>query len=47
MRVEGRNAVRELILSGETIDRVLIADGNHDAVINEIISLLKMINLQW
>ena len=41
MRVEGRNAVRELILSGETIDRVLIADGNHDAVINEIISLLK------
>ena len=41
MKVEGRNAVRELILSGETIDRVLIADGNHDAVINEIISLLK------
>lgn len=41
MKVEGRNAVRELVLSDATIDRVIIADGSHDAVMDEIINLLK------
>lgn len=41
MKVEGRNAVRELILNGSTIDKVLIQNNLHDNVIEEIISLLK------
>lgn len=41
MKVEGRNAVRELILSDQTIDKVIIADGSHDVVMQEIITQLK------
>ena len=41
MKVEGRNAVRELILNGATIDKVMIQNNLHDPVINEIIDLLK------
>lgn len=41
MKVEGRNAVRELILNGATIDKVLIQNNLHDSVINEIVNLLK------
>lgn len=41
MKVEGRNAVRELILNGSTIDKVLIQNNLHDNVIEEIIALLK------
>ena len=41
MKVEGRNAVRELILKGSTIDKVLIQNNLKDGVINELIDLLK------
>lgn len=41
MKVEGRNAVRELIKNGSTIDKVLIQNGLHDLVLNEIVDLLK------
>ncbi len=41
MKVEGRNAVRELILNGSTIDKVLIQNNLHDNVIEEIVALLK------
>ena len=41
MKVEGRNAVRELVLKGSTIDKVLIQNNLKDGVINELIDLLK------
>lgn len=41
MKVEGRNAVRELVLNGTTIDRVLIQNNLHDAVITDLIDLCK------
>lgn len=47
MKVEGRNAVRELLHSNQTIDKVLVADGNHDAVMQEIINLLKQKNIKF
>lgn len=41
MKVEGRNAVRELILNGATIDKVLIQNNLKDSVITEIVDLVK------
>ena len=41
MKVEGRNAVRELVLNGTTIDRVLIQNNLHDAVITDLVDLCK------
>ena len=41
MKVEGRNAVRELVLKGSTIDKVLIQNNLKDGVINELVDLLK------
>ena len=41
MKVEGRNAVRELILNGATIDKVIIQNNLKDGVISEIVDLLK------
>ncbi len=41
MKVEGRNAVRELVLNGTTIDRVLIQNNLHDAVISDLVDLCK------
>ena len=41
MKIEGRNAVREAILSGKTIDKVLVRQGSKDKVANEIIDLCK------
>ena len=41
MKVEGKNAVRELILSGKTIDKVIISETAHDQTITELINLLK------
>ena len=41
MKIEGRNAVREAILSGKTIDKVLVRQGSKDKVANDIINLCK------
>ena len=41
MKIEGRNAVREAILSGKTIDKVMIRNGSKDKVVNEIIDMCK------
>lgn len=41
MKVEGRNAVRELVLNGTTIDRVLIQNNLRDAVITDLVDLCK------
>ena len=47
MKVEGRNAVRELILNGATIDKVMIQNNLHDPVINEIIDILKQKKIRF
>ena len=41
MKVEGRNAVRELVNNNATIDKVLIQNNLHDPVLTEIVNLIK------
>ena len=41
MKVEGRNAVEELVKSGKAIDKVLVQDGLRDAQSRAVISLIK------
>lgn len=41
MKIEGRNAVREAVLSGVTIEKVVASKGVHDKVFNDLIILLK------
>ncbi len=41
MKVEGKNAVRELLNTNATIDKVLIYKNANDTATNQIISLLK------
>ena len=47
MKIEGRNAVREAILSNKTIDKVLIRSGSKDKVANEIIDLCKKCKIKF
>ena len=41
MKIEGRNAVREAIVSGKTIDKVIIRKGSKDKVVNEILDMCR------
>lgn len=41
MKIEGKNPVREIINSDATIEKIMIENGNRDAVIREIFSLAK------
>ena len=41
MKVEGRNAVEELVKSGKAIDKVLVQDGLRDAQSRAVINLIK------
>ena len=49
MKIEGRNSVREALLSGATISKLLASKGSGDKVFEEIISLAKQNNvkIQW
>lgn len=48
MKVEGRNAVRELILNGNTtIDKVIVQNNIHDSVIGEIVDLMKQKKIRF
>ncbi len=48
MKVEGRNAVRELILNGNTtIDKVIVQNNLHDSVISEIVDLMKQKKIRF
>lgn len=48
MKVEGRNAVRELILNGNTtIDKVVVQNNIHDSVISEIVDLMKQRKIRF
>ena len=48
MKVEGRNAVRELILnSNTTIDKVIVQNNIHDSVISEIVDLMKQKKIRF
>lgn len=48
MKVEGRNAVRELILNGNTtIDKVVVQNNIHDSVISEIVDLMKQKKIRF
>ncbi len=48
MKVEGRNAVRELILNGNTtIDKVIVQNNIHDSVISEIVDLMKQKKIRF
>ena len=41
LKIEGRNAVREAILNGTTIEKLLASNGTKDNTFNEIIKLAK------
>lgn len=41
MNIEGKNPVKELILSGKGIEKVILEDGNKDAALREIFSLAR------
>lgn len=41
MKIEGRNAVREALLSGTTIEKIMASNSSKDKVFNDIISLAK------
>ena len=41
MKIEGRNAVRETLLSGTPIDKLLASNNSKDKVFNEIIAIAK------
>ena len=49
MKVEGRNAVRECIFSGNTIEKILVSNNLKDKVSNDLINLIKQkrIKLQF
>lgn len=49
MKVEGRNAVRECIYSGSTIEKILVSNNLKDKVSNDLINLIKQqrIKLQF
>ena len=41
MKIEGRNAVREALLSGTTIEKIMASNSSKDKVFNDIIALAK------
>lgn len=41
MKIEGKNPVREIINSDATVEKVMIENGNKDAVIREILNLAR------
>lgn len=41
MNIEGKNPVKELILSGKSIEKIILEDGSKDSVIREIFSLAR------
>ena len=41
MKTEGRNSVRELIKSGKTVDKILIANGTRDAEGEELVKEIR------
>lgn len=41
MKIEGRNGVREALLSGQKIEKIIVANGTFDKTINEILDLAK------
>ena len=47
MKVEGRNAVRELVNNNATIDKVLIQNNLHDPVLTEIVNLIKQKKIRF
>lgn len=49
MKIEGRNSVREALLSGVKVEKVLASKSSNDKVFEEIIGLAKSHNLkiQW
>ena len=40
MKIEGKNSVRELVKSGKTIDKVLVANGMRDAESKMLVSVI-------
>ena len=46
MKVEGRNAVRECIFSGSTIEKILVSNNLKDKVSNDLINLIKQKRLK-
>lgn len=49
MKIEGRNSVREALLSGVKVDKLLASKSSNDKVFEEIIGLAKSnnIKIQW
>lgn len=41
MKIEGRNAVREALLSGTTIEKIMASNSSKDKVFNDIVALAK------
>ena len=41
MKIEGRNAVRETLLAGTPIDKIIASNSSKDKVFNEIIAIAK------
>lgn len=41
MKIEGKNSVRELLKTGKTIDKVLVANGMRDAESKMLVSVIK------
>lgn len=41
MKVEGKNPVKELLESGSTIEKIIVADGTKDQDVRELVSLAK------
>ena len=41
MKIEGKNSVRELLKSGKTIDKVLVANGMRDAESKSLVNIIK------
>ena len=41
MKIEGRNGVREALVSGQKIEKIMLSSGSNDKVLNEIVALAK------
>ena len=51
MKIEGRNSVRELLKTGKTIDKILIANGmrgtESEALLKDIKKMKKIVNSKY
>ena len=46
MKIEGRNAVEELIKSGKAIDKIIVQEGTRDREARELLSLIKSVGVK-